>query len=235
MNLQLFTGINRPTPHLREFVEYYKAAGVTKFNFTSFGVGARETADKVEKLCPGSILGAHPVPCEPFDTQPWCYDLIKYEDPDTWCLIPDLDEFIDPMDLAFSMKETGDYIVGRLCDRIAESRKPEAYDPQRTLFEQYPLHCDITERMLKKDNLAVVAVRGGTEVLIRQSLRFGRQHPDLTYTANEVSVAHFKWQAGIEKVLQERADQRSRERQRYNWLIQMIEVLKSGQFETIPV
>ncbi len=236
MTMHLFTGINRPTPHLREFVDYYKGLGVSKFYFTTFGEQAHELADEVYALCVPALIATVTDPCEPFDTQPLCYEQTKFKDCDDWCLIPDIDEFIDSRELAVALEQPGDYIVGRSHDRIAISRRAEPYSNSKiTIFKQYPLVCDLTEKMLKKPNLSVIAVRGGIEVKLRQSLCFSRTHPELTPVASEVSVAHFKWQEGIETVLQERADQRIRNRRRYEWLIRMIENFKNGRFKTKPV
>ena len=208
MKIILCTAIDRPTPYIGEFVEYYRGLGVEKFYFTIIHQEPETLVQDIVDVCPDATINKIKGYIESSTTQPYGNLATMIYGPETWCLVPDMDEFGDRDQLRIAMQEDGDYVVGEFVDRIAESHTLEEYDPAQGLFRQYPLNCDITKRATNNNHKMVIAVRGGTSVQLRGSFSFKRQHPILTPCQTEIVSYHFKWRGGVREAMKERIDNR---------------------------
>ena len=128
--------------------------------------------------------------------------------PEDWLIPADLDEFIQfptPLpELIAEMNHSGaDYLTGRFRDRIARDGQLAPMKDQPTLWEQYPLECEFSARLVQCLCTKVVLCRGNCAL--------GSGHHFVVSAARELTgrsaaVHHFKWRAGLLEALRRRAE-----------------------------
>jgi hypothetical protein len=124
-----------------------------------------------------------------------------------WFAIADLDEFIRPLqgsnliDLASKAMASGYPAVhGPMVDRIAATGQFPAIDPDKTLDEQFPFQCDLTEACGAMSSKIFLS-RGNLEVTNgHHQLNNG----NVSIMRDGGEVHHFKWTSGIVGRLQNR-------------------------------
>jgi hypothetical protein len=119
---------------------------------------------------------------------------------DDWVVPADLDEFIEfPRQIKILVQlledEQLDFLGGTLVDRIASNGCLPSIDVSKSLWEQFPLECNITGALAKGRRSKVVLCRGSCEI--------GKGHHRIRNSRGSGSykVHHFKWRRGIIETL----------------------------------
>jgi tetratricopeptide (TPR) repeat protein len=118
--------------------------------------------------------------------------------PGTWILHTDLDEFqqyLQPIKevAADAAKKNIKAVVGRFVDRVAADGSLPAIQPHPSLFEQFPVECNMTESILKGSPLKVMMAR--FSVIVNSGHHDAPQ--ERANAAPVGKVAHFKWHGGL--------------------------------------
>lgn len=122
-----------------------------------------------------------------------------------WIIPADLDEFIQfpvplPELIATMDAQSADHIMGAFRDRITEDGHFAETRMQPTLWEQYPLECDVSARLVQC--LCKVALCRGSCVL--SSGHHFVESPAREFSGEPAVLHHFKWRAGLVEALQRR-------------------------------
>jgi hypothetical protein len=131
---------------------------------------------------------------------------------DDWILFADLDEFVQlpcamPLLLERMRSQGADHVSGHLTDRLAADGSLREATGEPSIWDQFPLAADITNR--------VAGAHSKKVALSRALVELGPGHHDVrtgheAYREHAV-IHHFKWRAGIVAVLEERLKRYSRE------------------------
>lgn len=201
---------------LDQFVHHYRNAGVERFHVTLHT--PRDLADEVgESLLVRARKRAETLRIAPPTSLVCDYDaMVLREHHDSiqarcsvtdWIVWADIDEFHafpEPLDsLIPRWTADGSSIVrGRMIDRVASDGSLPPFDPDRSIFEQYPRRARVTELLVRGDVNKVVCSRADIRI------RFGNHGPVegqlVNWARDEVLVDHFKWDAGVVGRLQPR-------------------------------
>lgn len=138
---------------------------------------------------------------------PMLYGVSRLSRPDEWFVMADQDELqVYPDELKsiveFCDRRGYNYIEGCFVDRVAEGGRLEAVEQQRPIWEQYPIGCVISAKLLRANPNKIVAAKGSVRV-------WSGQHKALSGVGCSplecyVPVHHFKWVAGVERSLANR-------------------------------
>lgn len=123
-----------------------------------------------------------------------------------WFVPADLDEFTEydrPLpDLVAALERDGcEYAMGTMVDHVAASGALTAYDPSRSLAEQYPTRANVTKGIMGQDNRKVVLCRGDRSVLSGHHRVFDQS---IKPWPVEYEIAHYAWRAGRRQALERR-------------------------------
>jgi hypothetical protein len=119
-----------------------------------------------------------------------------------WVIPADLDEFHQyPAPLEEMLH--GDYSFGFFVDRLSATGELTADQPEESLWDQYPLECDITKDLVQGCLQKVV--------LARWDVPLYDGHHDVTDCTKvlynqDSRTHHFKWRAGTYEALVERVE-----------------------------
>lgn len=129
-----------------------------------------------------------------------------------WCDIDDLQGYARPLPaLCDAWDAAGINIVpGEFVDRVAANGCLPAFDPQRPLWDQFPLGCDLTSRVLKGSTRKVVCSKGNVKIARANHTPLHGQ--DLCSAQSIVDIHHFKWDATVVGRLSRRLEESWRKR-----------------------
>lgn len=115
-----------------------------------------------------------------------------------WCDSDEFQVYPEPLGriVAQCEAEGVDFIRGIFIDRIAEDGCLATFDPRRSIWETFPLACNVTSALAKADPRKVTLARGGL------LLRGGGKHlpsgeSGLKTISGWVQIHHFKWDAAL--------------------------------------
>jgi hypothetical protein len=194
---------------LPQFVNHYRRSGVEEFRISLHvspslsSTEAFEQAECVHEVCRsiGVILSA--VIRIPFDAMALRkhHDEIQQEySKDTWFIWADIDEFQDYRgnlrELTENWDDRGiDIVAGEFVDRITSTGELVLFDPTRSIWEQYPLGCRITELIVKGQTNKVVCSKG--YVAVKHANHDPIKGQVLRWADECVAVHHFKWDSTV--------------------------------------
>ncbi|HSU27473.1 MAG TPA: hypothetical protein VLJ68_03770 [Chitinophagaceae bacterium] len=199
---------------LPQFIDHYKELGVDQFHITcqvppDFAQEERERVYKeVKRLLAGE--GIHE--CQLLVCQFDAMNLRNHHDKiqatipaDHWILLADIDEFHE---YAGSLKaiianceSNGINIIGGdFLDRVGPSGKLEVFDPGQPIWEQYPIGCNITQKVLKGHTNKVVCAKAYLKIKFANHDPLNGQR--LYWYPERATVHHFKWDQSVAERLQ---------------------------------
>ena len=202
MTIRFITLIGRPITTLRPLLEHYVGLGVSTFEifvhdsprWTSLLPEVSRAAD----ICPQADV--RPVSGDWLTVQTEVLDGMRNH-PDDWYIIADQDEFhLYPRNLTEILEEADergiDHINGCLVDRIAGDGTLPAVDPERSLWEQYPIGAFLTFPVCRGNFRKVAAAKGHVQFTNsgHHDAVSGQPFP---ITEMLVEVHHFKWVGGL--------------------------------------
>jgi len=125
-----------------------------------------------------------------------------------WYVPADLDEFIDfkkPIpEVAMDLTAGGyGYAMGTFSDRVSEDGSLSSYDPEKSLWDQYPRRVPVTKDLMQSKDMKVVLAQGhlavcsGHHFIVDESYK---KYP------TDFTINHFAWRAGRREALQRRLD-----------------------------
>jgi hypothetical protein len=134
--------------------------------------------------------------------------------PDDWIIPADLDEFIQfpaPIERLISEMQKNDctFIKGEFCDRISINGDLSKTLRTPSIWQQYPLVCDISRQLIRCWCHKVTLCRGDC---ILSSGHHNVITPDRPFITRRSVIHHFKWRAGLLEALQRRVAVYKRER-----------------------
>lgn len=206
--IHLVTMVGGKIEALAHMLEHYRSIGIESFFVNLHLADEQDPArEQVEEI-------AHRFGCGIASVTVGHWQLVlqqlylkpREQYPSDWFLLADQDEFqVYPAAIQDVIQDCGrwDYIRGCFVDRIARDGRFPALLPEKPVWDQYPLGGMLTSQILRGDPRKVVAVRGPL------TLKKGNHHayegtacPSRDYY---IPVHHFKWTAGLEARLDERA------------------------------
>lgn len=203
--MKMFVSISDESALWPHFVRYYHQMGVNEFFVATLpttlplpAVRENVRVRTFPRIPPGDMhMGGHTV----------TYELRRqFVGPEEWHWIADLDEFHEldrPLDQLLAQATALGYnsVGGRFVDRITADGSLPAIGDQ-DLFEQFPVECDITHKLLGAHNRKVMLIRGPLASRhIYHSLQGERPFP------TEMTIYHFKWNASVLSMLTTRLRQ----------------------------
>lgn len=214
---------SRQLDRLPQFVEHYLGEGVERFCITLHidrdapVEHARAASERAEEVLAGFGVPLFAVLRCRFDA----YRVSEQDNavrrslaPDDWVVCADLDELHEYPEPLREMLETCDElgyteVRGKMIDRIAEDGSLRRFDPERPLWEQYPVGAPITGRILRGEVAKVVATRSVMRIGPGRHLSQGRS---LRPYPKEAIVHHFKWDASVVERLRPRLSEEFKSR-----------------------
>jgi hypothetical protein len=199
---------------LPQLVAHYRALGVEQFLFS---LQQEPTVDEAERDAHFARFTAclHSLGCDqafslvaPYDT--WA--LRRHHDglqnrfvaANDWVVWCDSDEFqLYPLDLPTLTAECASKHIsmlrGVMLDHVAADGSLPRFDPARSVWEQFPLCCNVTVALARAETRKVVLSRGDIRVTVGNH----SVQPGETYTTAKgwVQIRHFKWHAGVLELL----------------------------------
>lgn len=148
-----------------------------------------------------------------------------------WIVWVDIDEFqIYPGSfqdsLRFAEENNLDYFWGRFVDRVTADGSLQPFDPDRPIWEQYPIETHITRDVAKAQTQKLTCARGNVQVT---SGNHSAANPEtLRYFGPPVAIHHFKWDDSVLQRLRRRVMPDWRER--WPWWVEsrnLLEFLQS--------
>lgn len=217
--LRVLTSISYDAKLLPHFVAHYRALGVE-----AFAIAVHEQRPglrgEIEELARPLGAGIELLPVserqQRTGVEGWNKEELRQRIamPGDWLIPADLDEFIQfpaPLpQLIAQMEESGTtHVMGEFRDRIASDGRLTETTAEPALWEQYPLECDFSARLVRCLCTKVVLCRGDCAL--------GSGHHFVTNGARAlrgpgVVVHHFKWRAGLLEALARRVEIYRRER-----------------------
>jgi hypothetical protein len=142
----------------------------------------------------------------------------KYVSDTDWVIWCDSDEFqVYPEPLPKIVEQCDahgiDYIRGLLIDRIAADYGLPPFRPEHSIWETFPLACNVTQALAQGSQRKVVLTRGGIKV--KGGKHQAEGEASLRTTTGWVQVHHFKWDATVVDRLQYRV--RPEWKMQYSW------------------
>jgi hypothetical protein len=209
--LFVISSLSYDTTLLPHFLRYYRTLGATSFIIS------------VQELIPGILKKAQRL-AKQFDcdirwipvTSRQALTGIEannkeeirahYVSPEDWIIPADLDEFIQfPAPLTQLIKELNDndatFIKGDFCDRISSTGRLNKTLPEPSIWDQFPLVCTISSRLLRCWCHKVVLCRGDC---VLSSGHHNVITPARPLLNRRSKIHHFKWRSGILKALRRR-------------------------------
>ncbi len=209
VNIHLVTMVGGLINLLPQMLEHYRAMGIDSFfvnvhqadEYDPALERTRAVTDRfgcgIASVTQGNWVG----------DQRNVYMLQRARYPDDWFILADQDEFqVYPANLREVIEECDaqgfDHIRGCFIDRIARDGSFPVTNPERPVWEQFPLGAYLSP-ILGADPRKVVALKGALPVVTGQHHTLaGRACPTRQYF---VPVYHFKWADQILERLTERA------------------------------
>jgi hypothetical protein len=196
---------------LPHFVEYYSSLGVDAFiiSIDERVDGIWDVVERIAKLLPANI---ELVPAserqratgiEYNNKEETRQRYIKQDD---WIIPADLDEFIQfPRTLPQLIKEMNaegaTFIMGQFRDRIARHGVLANTESEPSIWEQYPLECNISDLLVQCWCHKVTLCRGDCEL---SSGHHNVIRPAIPLISRRCVVHHFKWRQGLIEALNRR-------------------------------
>ena len=226
----VLTSVSFDCALLPHFVRHYFAFGVRDFYISVAGIW-EETAAAAAELEGALGVVIRLLPASPRQMASGVEGANKDElrrrvDEDVeWVIPADLDELVQfpaPLvDLILRMEcEKAAVLCGRFVDRIAANGELAALSETGTIWEQYPLECDVSGGLAQALCAKVVLARRECELSSGHHFTIG-DWPELRGLV--VMVHHFKWRAGIREVLERRVAVYQREN--VPWVGESVRVL----------
>jgi len=214
MSIKLITSACDDVRMLREFCEYYSVLGVEQIllNVTDT-VGDGKIVERCQEILNGTphiianvFVGQH--------TWTKQVELIRkaksqHCGPEDWVLLSDLDELHDYRGnlQALLIEAEGkkeNLIVGEFLDRVASNGELIEYNPERSVFEQFPVACKVSQDLLKAPRLRTIAIHGNvdfakhfcmeTDPLVQAGIANGSIS---VRKGDPIAIHHFKWHSRI--------------------------------------
>lgn len=193
---------------LPQFIDYYRSLGANAFvigAFPDFYAPLRSFVDEsfAEADCTFQVVLCPDEKKVSFLSGGVLEYLRGHYVHEGWVIPADLDEFYQyPETLPHLM--SGDYCSGQFVDRIAADGSLAAFNPNISIWQQYPLECDIADKLLQGWSSKVTFCRYNV------SLDDGHHHcvDDTKVCLNdETRVHHFKWRNHITGILKQRIEE----------------------------
>jgi Glycosyl transferase family 2 len=190
--LKLFTTIYDDARLLGHFLAHYDQAGVTEF----FIAVAEGHVLAVRQLMPayritvGEELGV--ADKYPFGVTAATEMRRRYQDPDEWAIVVDLDEFIEFPRPVFEIvaaaeKEDANVVQAIMYDRFSADGKPRSFEASSDLSALFPVKARFIKAMGGADHKGVL-VKG----LIQPAGNFHNWRGQVIHS-EILEIAHYKW------------------------------------------
>ncbi len=203
---------------LNEFIPYYRNLGVTDFLITSHTDIALSQAERVrilhgfdEILSNHTLKSAGNLNCcflsgeRSGELAEFQAAIVKqYTSEGDWVIWADIDEFQQYWDdlteiVNLSEKKGVNFVQGFFLDRISSNGDLITINEKDTLFEQFPLGCNITERILTGSIFKVTIAKASVKVSTgHHAVRYNES---LIWADKNSIVHHFKWDSSVLKRL----------------------------------
>ena len=206
MRVHLSTAVGGSVSVLPHMLRHYRALGIESFFVHVNQADENDPIlEEVRAVCEVTSVSTGPAAWR--DNRA-VHRAVMAKHPDDWFIVADQDELqIYPLSLEELFDECGrrgyDFIEGTLVDRLAPGGVFAEVDPQRSIWEQFPIEALVTAALLGGEPRKVVAAKGHVALTGGQhNASNGRGCP---VEECHVAVHHFKWTAGIVERLRARA------------------------------
>lgn len=218
-------------PWLEQFVAHYHGLGVERF-LISVQIEPTVCFEQSQKFSRHAqqILGqfgvelVETIRCQ-FDAMALRqhHDELQHSicSPDDWVIWADIDELhgyqADLPSLTRHWATMGyDVVNGQFIDRVAEGGVLRKFDRRKPLWDQFPIGCNITEKVLQGQTKKVCCARA--RVGIKYANHDVLKSQRLSWADTVIGVHHFKWDATVTRRLRRRI--RTSWRSRCPWWLQ---------------
>lgn len=199
-----------------QFITHYRQLGVEKFHITLHTDNELSKEEKEEILTKGAdflktqdIFTYHHLDCK-FDapTVRKHHDKIQANIPEQdWIIWADLDEFqeywMDLNALIIDLEaENKNVVYGEFLDRLSADGQLVAFDPKRSIFNQYPLGSKITEEILGGCSRKTTLARADVHLCPGNHVPLPNQQINSAFYSS--IVHHFKWDDSVKHRLEAR-------------------------------
>jgi hypothetical protein len=197
-------------PFLSQFIEHYARLGVEKFHFSlQMEPGSDPVSIEASSAEANRVLKAYDLELSGILVQPFSSFVLRelhdrLQDRNCregdWIVWSDIDEFqVYPGEFKSLIKlgETFgiDYFRGNLIDRIAEDGKLRPFDPNESIWKQYPRQIKLTPPF--STGLAHKVTCARANVRVSRGNHFVVNPEALRYYSEPVEIQHFKWDATV--------------------------------------
>lgn len=214
MHIQLITSASGDVRMLRDFCEYYSDLGVHRILINLIDtVGDGKIVEECRQIFAGK---PHLVANVYKGEHSWTkqVELLRktkahYCGPEDWVLFSDLNERHDYRRnlhaiLIEAERNKENLLVGEFLDRVSSTGELIEYNPQKSVFEQFPVACKVSLDLLRAPRLRTIAIRGDVHVskpfcfesdlVVQRAITNG----EITVRKGDpIAVHHFKWHAGV--------------------------------------
>jgi len=209
--LKVVTCISYDATLLPHFVAYYKSIGVDSFliSIDERVDGIWDNVARIAETLPANIelvaaSERQKTTGVEFNNKEETRQ--RYIAPSDWIIPADLDEFIQfPRPLPQLIKEIEEagatFIMGQFRDRIARHGVLSDTQPEPSIWEQYPLECNISELLVRCWCHKVTLCRGDCELT---SGHHNVIRPAIPLVSRRCIIHHFKWRQGLLEALHRR-------------------------------
>lgn len=191
--MKAFVAVHDDAALLGHFLKHYKSQGVGRFYIAVSRALARETV----RLCRGfdvfvtdkldvreSVVGG---------TVAVTALRLRYQQPDEWAVIADLDEFQEHpggvrKTARAAQKEGANVVRGMMIDRVAADGGFPAIEARSDLWSLFPARCLLTKKLQGGVDFKCALVRGHLLPVMAHHHVSGEK-----IASNTVEIHHFKW------------------------------------------
>ncbi len=103
-----------------------------------------------------------------------------------------------------------DAVRGQFVDRVARAGELPPFDPERSIWSQFPIGCDVTSSIVEGMSKKVVLARA--RVRMRHANHDPLRHQRVSWSPIRAPIFHFKWDASVLPRLQARLEPDWKER-----------------------
>jgi hypothetical protein len=191
--MKLFTTIYDDARLLGHFLAHYDRAGVTEFFIAvadGYGSAVRQFTPAYRiTLC--EELGV--ADKYPFGVNAATEMRKRYQDPDEWAVVVDLDEFIEFPKPIFDIiagaeNEEANVVQAIMYDRFSADGQPRGFDSSSDLASLYPVKTRFIRDVMKGADWKGVLVKGD----IRPAGNFHNWEGQVVYS-EIIEISHYKW------------------------------------------